>query len=87
MTVRKSRMFVTIRNVIDQFLGETILLRDREANILSIAAIGDARVAQSSNLFRWVINDAAAPHLAVQRVEFNSEIGWHCRRKSGSASH
>jgi hypothetical protein len=87
MASRKLRIPILVSDLLDQVFGQTILLRDREANILSIATVRDASIAQPGDFLRWMINNAVTPHLAIQRIEHCSKVSRHCRGKSRTRSH
>jgi hypothetical protein len=76
------RVLVGIGDLLDKVLGQAVLLRDREANVLSIPAVGDPGIAQPGHLLGRMIDDTAAPHLAVQRGKLGAEVGGHCRCKT-----
>ena len=46
-----------------KFFGETVLPRDREANVASIGTVDGARIAKPHGLFRRLIEHAVAPEL------------------------
>ncbi len=65
----------TIVDHVGKFFGESLLPRDREAHVASIAAVGDARVAQANDFLRGLIKDAMTPELRVEREVFANEFG------------
>lgn len=58
---------------VDTILFESLLLRDREADVASIPAVGDSGVADPDRLLGRVIDLAVAPELGVQIAESTCE--------------
>lgn len=52
-----------------EILGETRLTGEREPDVSSIAAIGDAGVAQSDDLLEFLVEATATPEGSVQLEE------------------
>ena len=65
---------MTIGDLVDLGFIETLLLRDREADVPSIPAIGDSSVAQPHCLFARMIEHPVRPELPVQPAEGPSDI-------------
>jgi hypothetical protein len=72
---RQNTRAVVVVDPVDVSFGESLLLRDREANVASIAAVGASRIAQSSCFLRCVIEHAVAPELCVEVAEVLGKHG------------
>ncbi len=70
---RQRRRRVRVVDEVDLILTEPLLPRDREADVASIPAIGDARIAQAHRFLARVIEHAVRPELAVRGGERRSE--------------
>ena len=55
-----------IRDLLDEILGEPFLPRDREAQLLSKAAVGDGGIAEPSDFLGGLFHQAVAPEVTVQ---------------------
>lgn len=68
VSVRQPTAFPRVTDLLDEILGKTLLPRDREANLLSKAAIGDRGVSKPGDLLRRLLDDAVAPQVSVERA-------------------
>jgi hypothetical protein len=71
----KFARLVPIADLLDEVFGQSVLLRNCEAHVLSKAALGEPSVAHASDFFGRVIDHAMAPERAIEPVEVGHQLG------------
>jgi hypothetical protein len=65
-----------------EIFGETRLTGEREPDVASIAAVGDAGVAQPHDLLEFLVEETATPERAVQLEEGLACAGGGCEESA-----